>query len=126
MTLINLLLSSETQDKLRRQERFVGNLVHGKEYGINEIKCCLEYVGRKRSASKIIVAYSDEDGKLYSFLKLRNDKRGLMKYVEVIPLALPGSSAFTNGFVDAFREAAKDAVETARDADVPVAGIDKD
>ncbi len=79
MTLANLLISSETQEKLRRQAKFIDNLVPGELYKTKEVQCCLEYANRERNGSRTTAIYVDEHGNQYSFLKLRREEN--MKYI---------------------------------------------
>ena len=85
MSLTNFLMSSETQEKLRRQTRFVSNLVPGESYKTQEVQCCLEYLNRDRKDSRTTLIYADEQGNRYFFLKLKGQKNGLAKYESFAP-----------------------------------------
>jgi len=73
-------MSSETAEKLRRQTRFVSNLVLGESYKTEEVQCCLEYLNRDKNDSRTTLIYADEQGNKYFFLKLKGQKSGFAKY----------------------------------------------
>ncbi len=86
MTLVNFLMSSETREKLRRQTRFVSNLVPGELYKTQEVQCCLEYLNRDKNNSRMTLIYSDEYGNKYFFLKPRRcGVEGKVKYLNSTP-----------------------------------------
>ena len=85
MSLANFMMSSETRDKLRRQAKFVENLVIGEIYKIHEIQCCLEPFNGKGKDRRAMTVYLDEGGNKYSFYILKGEQIGNARYCNFTP-----------------------------------------
>jgi len=83
MKLENFLMSSETQEKLRKQTNFISHLIPGELYPAREVQCCLEYLNVEKNSKRTINVFSDEHGNKYFFLKLKGGKNEFLKYENI-------------------------------------------
>ena len=78
MSLENVALSKEIQDKLKAQKEFVEKLRTGRTYLVSEVETHLRFLGGISGSLQINFRYSDELRNFYIFSKLEGE--GLLRY----------------------------------------------